>query len=231
MFLFHRAYIFPTTLHKLDDQGNAQSDIQLTSLVRKNSSDFTFNDFIDKFIYTVVCLLKNNLEPRIGYDIQKTLHLSYQAKTRDWYLYQKYTEIKVYGFWMPPYKLPKYAPMRIFSLEYITQMINMDDFYFSLAKRKAQFKIQTQGGPFICNMRVVGTKEDTLFQQINFQLSFTSSYDPFSIMSSLRAEHKTSPYSHAPKPEIEKFMNRDQWEKSTLQEDEEMILSTTTTNT
>lgn len=111
--------------------------------------------------------------------------------------------------------------MRIFSLEYIIQMINMDEINFVSGKRKSQFKIKSQVGPFICNSKAAGIEADSILKQINFHLSFTWSYDPFSIISNLRVEHKTTPYNHTPKPEIEKFMNQDQWEENILQEAQE----------
>lgn len=52
--------------------------------MRKNSSYFTFSDCIDQFTYIVLLLLKNNMEPMIGYEIQRTLHFSDQAKIGDW---------------------------------------------------------------------------------------------------------------------------------------------------
>ena len=107
----------------------------------------------------------------------------------------------------------------------------MDDFHFVSAKKKAQFKIKTQVGPFICNNRAASTEADTLLKEINFQLSFTWSYDPFGIISSLRVEQNTTPYSHTPMPKIEKFMKKYQWEENNLQEVQEQILSTTTSQT
>lgn len=87
--------------------------------MRSNSIEFSFTDFVDQFLYTMVCLLHGDVDPRIGEDIQKILHLSDQIKIEDWYLYQTYTENQIYECEMPPYKLPKLVPMRLFSLEYI----------------------------------------------------------------------------------------------------------------
>jgi hypothetical protein len=64
-------------------------------------------------------MLSGHKEPRINEEIQRILHLSDLAKTRDWYLYQDRIEIRVYRCEMAPYKLPKFLPIRIFSLEYI----------------------------------------------------------------------------------------------------------------
>jgi hypothetical protein len=40
----------------------------------------------------------------------------------------------VYGCEFPPYRLPKYLPIRIFSLEYIKKMVNSDDIHFFQSK-------------------------------------------------------------------------------------------------
>ena len=97
----------------------------------------------------------------------------------------------------------------------------MDEMNFISRKRKYQFKIKSQVGSFICNTRSAGIEADLILKQMGFQPSFTWSYDPFSIISNLRVELKTTPYNHTPRLEIEKFKNKVQWEKNTLQEAKE----------
>lgn len=79
-----------------------------------------------------------------------------QARIGDWYMYQIYTELRVYGCELAPYKLPKFLPVRIFALEYIRQMINVDEIHFVAAKKKSQFRIKSEIGPFIYNSRATG---------------------------------------------------------------------------
>jgi hypothetical protein len=106
-------------------------------------------------------MLSGRPEPRINEEIQRILHLSDLAKTGDWYLYQNHTKIRVYGCELAPYKFPKYLPVRIFSLEYIRQMINSDDIHFVFLKKKQQLRIKGQIGYFICNSRGVREEEDS----------------------------------------------------------------------
>ena len=63
-------------------------------------------------------------------------------------MYQNHTEIRVYGSNIIPYKLPKYLPMRLFSLEYIRQIIDSDSTNLLAAKKKTRFKIKNQVVPF-----------------------------------------------------------------------------------
>lgn len=62
----------------------------------------------------------------------------------------------MYGCDLAPYKLPMFLLVRIFALEYISQMINVDGVHFVVAKKKSQFRVKPYIGPFICNKRVVG---------------------------------------------------------------------------
>ena len=119
MFLYFQSHKFSFNLQKLDVEGNPQSVIFWTSLLRKDSTQFTYTDFIESFIHAMVNMLNNNIQPIISEEIKRVLQLSEHSRTGDWYLYQNHTEIRVYGSNLLPYKLPKYLPMRLFSLEYI----------------------------------------------------------------------------------------------------------------
>lgn len=91
LFLFYQSERFCFPLQKMDSYENPQPVIHRTSLVRKNTTGFTFSDFVDQYLYVSYLLLINDVEPRIGPEIRKILHLSEQTRTRDWYLYQNYT--------------------------------------------------------------------------------------------------------------------------------------------
>ena len=163
-------------------------------------------------------ILNSSIQHRISEEIKRILHLTDQAKARDWYLYQNYTKIKVYGCELAPYKLTKYLPMMIFALEYIIQMLNSDYIHFIVAKKKSQFWIKTQVDPFICNTRTAGEEADNMLKEMKFSLSFTWSYDPCGIILKLIVENKSTPYIHTSRPKIEKYVNQLEWAQKTLQE-------------
>jgi hypothetical protein len=233
MFTFFQAESFSFLMQKMDKDDKPQAVTSWTSLLRRNSTEFSFKQFIEQFYHPVVSMLSGRPEPRINEEIQRILHLSDLAKTGDWYLYQNHTEIRVYGCELAPYKLPKYVPVRIFSLEYIRQMINSDDIHFVSLKKKQQLRIKGQIGSFICNSRAVGEEADKLLREMKFDTSFLWHYDPCGIISEMRVKNKNIPYVHAPKPEIEKFVNQMEWEANTLEEVEQqsppIIISQTTT--
>jgi hypothetical protein len=154
-------------MQKMDQDGKPQPVTSWTSLLRRNSTEFNFKQFIEQFYHPVVSMLSGRQEPRINEEIQRILHLSDLAKTGDWYLYQNHMEIRIYGCELAPYKLPKYFPVRIFTLEYIRQMINSDDIHFVSLKKKQQLRIKGQIGSFICNSRAVGEEANKLLKEMN----------------------------------------------------------------
>jgi len=118
-------------------------------------------------------MLTSSNQPRISDEVKRVLQLSKISRVGDWYLYQDHTEIRICGYQLTPYKLPRYIPMRInFALEYFKHIINSDDVNFLSARKKTQFKIKNQLDPFICNNRESGEEAEKILQQMKFISSF-----------------------------------------------------------
>jgi hypothetical protein len=233
LFVFFQVDKFSFSMHKMDGDGRPQAVTAWTSLLKHNSIEFSFKEFIDQFYHPVVSMLSARPEPRINDEVQRILHLSDHTNTGDWYLYQNHTKIKVYGCDLAPYKLPKYLPIRIFSLEYIRQMINSDDIHFVSLKKKQQIIIKGKIGSFICNNHGIGEEVDRLLKEMKFFMNFTWHYDPCGIISEMRVKNKNIPYVHESRPKVEKFANQTVWEPNTLveveQQDPPVTVSQTTT--
>ena len=173
------------------------------------------------------------MQPRITDEIKKFLQLLEKSRIGDWYLYQNHTEIKVYGTTLIPYKFPKYLPMRLSALEYIRQILNSYSVNLLAAKKKTQFKLKNQVGPFICNKREAGAEAEKQLLDYKFSKNFLWLYDPYGIISKMRVKCKLTPYIHEKKFEIEKFSNQFEWLENTLveadkQSDTSHILQTRT---
>ena len=84
------------------------------------------------------------------------------------------------------------------------------------AKKKNQFKLKNQIGPFICNHRDAKKESAKQLLEFRFEESFPWNYDPQGILSKLRVKCKLTPFIHEVKPEIEKFSNRIEWTENTL---------------
>lgn len=108
--------------------------------------------------------------------------------------------------------------MRIFALEYISQILNSDPINFMAAKKKTQFTLKNQIGPFIFNRRDVEKEEASRLLEYKLEESFPWNYDPQGILSKLRVKCKLTPFTHESKPEIEKFANQIEQVENTLTE-------------
>lgn len=76
--------------------------------------------------------------------------------------------------------------MRIFALEYFRQIINSDDVHFMAVKKKTQFKVKSELGPFIFKKRQDGPEEDNMLQELKLTKSFMWQYDPHGVIREMR---------------------------------------------
>jgi hypothetical protein len=87
LFIFFQADKFGFSMQKMDEDGRPQAVTTWTSLLKHNSTDLSFKEFIDQFYHPVVSMLSGMPEPRINDEVQRILHLSDNKKKGDWYLY------------------------------------------------------------------------------------------------------------------------------------------------
>ena len=154
LILYYQHEKFSFAMKRVDAQGNPRSVVYWTSVFHCRSySPYTYCELIDLFIHPAMSLFMSSPPPRLTDEMQRILQLSKVYSIGDWYFYQNYTVIKIYGCELPPYRLPKYVPMRLFALEYFRQIINFDEVHFLFSKKKTQFKVKNQMGPFIFNNR------------------------------------------------------------------------------
>ena len=73
-------------------------------------------------------------------------------------------------------------------------MLNMDEIHFVSNKKKSQFKIKAQVGPYIVNTRAAAKEVEAILKKMKFKTSFTWSYDHLGVISMLRVEKKRTPY-------------------------------------
>ncbi len=163
------------------------------------------------FIYPATCLLMMTPPGRLTAEMQRILHLSRGYNIGDWYFYQNHTVIRIYGCELPPYKLPKYVPMRLFALEYFRQFSSADLTHFHGKNKKAQLKIRLQLGPFVFNKReeAWNDADKVLRDELMLKQSFYwAPYDPEHFISYRRVKNKLLGYVHQPIPHIEQYANR-----------------------
>ena len=157
---------------------------------------------------------------RLTDEMQRILQLSKSYSIGDWYFYQHHAIIRMYGCELPPYRLPKYVPMRLFSLEYFRQFGNVDVLHFSGKGKKAQLKVRNQLGHFFYTQRQEGWREaDRMLESLGLQTSFLwKPYDPNHFITLRRLRYTLSGYDHVKIPHIEKHANQEKWRRGTLEE-------------
>ena len=106
--------------------------------------------------------------------------------------------------------------MRFFALEYIRQILNSDSINFLADKKKIQFKLKNQVGPFICNNKDAEMEATKQLLEYRFEESFSWNYDPQGILSKMRVKCKLTPYIHEKKLDIEKYVNQTEWTENTF---------------
>ena len=63
--------------------------------------------------------------------------------------------------------------MRVFNLEYIRKVLNSNSINFLAAKKKTQFKLKNQVGPFICNHRDAEAEATKQLLEYKFEKIFS----------------------------------------------------------
>jgi hypothetical protein len=97
--------------------------IEWMSLVKKHTENVGFKAFVDKFMYTFYIIFQGEHPPKLFPECRQMLQLTPDTKVGDWYIFEDHTIIRIYGSEFKPYLLPLFLTLRIFALEYISQMI------------------------------------------------------------------------------------------------------------
>lgn len=97
--------------------------------------------------------------------------------------------------------------MRIFSLEFIRQNLNVDQVHFVPMKKGYLFKFPKAVGPFIVNTRQDTQEVEKLLNDMCLLQVVEWAYDPHQIISKRRLENGYSAFVHESRPETEKLAN------------------------
>jgi hypothetical protein len=72
LFVFFQVDKFGFSMQKMDGDGKPQAVTTWTSLLKHNSTDFSFKEFIDQFYHPVVSMLGGRPEPQINDEVQRS---------------------------------------------------------------------------------------------------------------------------------------------------------------
>jgi len=154
LLMFTQAFHFLHLRLKFEHEiGNPVSVIHCKSLIKKKTLNVGFLEYIDQLISKSYHIIHHKIPPRIFLDYKTLLQLSLDKRVGDYYIFENYTKIKVYGSDLRPFLLPIFLTPKIFVLEYIRKILNLDDIHFVSRKYKANFKLKKEVGPFIFNTK------------------------------------------------------------------------------
>ena len=91
--------------------------------------------FINEFMSIAYAITHDNPPPRIFLEQKDWLQFDEEDCIGDWYLFDDYTEIRVYGAEVPPYRLLVFPSMRVFALKFIRKNLKADQIHFVPPKK------------------------------------------------------------------------------------------------
>jgi len=163
-------------IHFLDD----------TDLSQRNAtmSFFTFASLVIPALYK---LIFGSTMQRIGGDL-KLLLKGLVELVGDWFYFEDYTLIKVYGFEGEPFRLPKFTSRRFFALEFLRQRLIAENDNFVKHKKSSSLKFFFTLEPFVVKTIFVANVIDQIMRSMSFDTDKALRYDPKGIMHQRRVE-------------------------------------------
>lgn len=149
-------------------------------LTERNST-MSFFYFTNRIMAAIYKLIFVSTMPRIQEDF-KLLLQNLVEPVGDWFCYQDFTILRVYGFEGEPYKLPKFLTRRIFVLEFLRQRLTAENDIFVQHKKASGLKFKWTVEPFVIDFFPVLYKIEIILKIMGFLTDKVVKYDPKGIM-------------------------------------------------
>jgi len=129
-------------LNIMDPHKNKQSVIFWSDVVRSTANNEGLMHFVSSFLSVAYSIINNYPPPCILPKAQYFLQLNKDVKVGDWFLFEYYAEIRLYGVEVAPYRLPTFVPMRLFIGIIIRQSLNVDQVHLFQQRRGTYLNYQ-----------------------------------------------------------------------------------------
>jgi len=150
-----------------------------TDLSARNAT-MSFFTFASSVIPALYKLIFGSTMPRIGGDLKLLLHGLVES-VGDWFCFEDYTLIKVYGFEGEPFKLPKFTSRRLFALEFLRKRLIAEIDNFVKHKKASSLKFVFTLEPFVVKTIFVANVINKIMS-MSFDTDKALRYDPQGIM-------------------------------------------------
>ena len=94
-----------------------------------------------------------------------------QEGIEDWFLMQKYSIIRVYGFSVAPFMLLVYLTPSLFALELMRQRIYVDEEHFTSHRKDSWIKYPINFGPFVVKKPTTLPMVEKVLKAMKFQVT------------------------------------------------------------
>lgn len=136
------------------------------------------------------------------------LHPQTDNQIGDWFLYQNYTIIKIYGSEEQPYRLPSLLTPRIFSLEVLRQKLHSYELHFSRKKQSSNFKVPITIGTFTVKNKATIELIDDIVACFRFIPDEDCQYGPLQLISKKKKKQRRGNYEHQGTPKMMQLANK-----------------------
>ena len=130
----------------------------------------------------VFTLIQGKELERMPQLIKSYLHLGEATKRGDWYLQEDYIVIRLCGIKSTPHKLPKLLTPNTFFLEYVSQMIEVDNIHYLQSKKKARIVFPISMGGYLINHKRGIMTVLQIIKNLSLPLDSTWKYAPHFII-------------------------------------------------
>ena len=117
----------------------------------KRNATITFFTFANSTIPSVYQIIFGSTMPRISEELKLLLQNPTEL-IGDWFCYQDFTIIRVYGFEGTPYKLPKFLTRSLFVLILLRQRLSAENEKFIKHKKASTIKFKYTYEPFVVEL-------------------------------------------------------------------------------
>ena len=100
----------------------------------------------------------------------------------DWFCFEDYTLIKVYGFEGEPFRLPKFTNRRLFVLEFLRQRLIAENDNFIKHKKASSLKFVFTLEPFVVKTIFAANITDQILRSMSFDTDKSLRCDPKGVM-------------------------------------------------
>lgn len=163
-----------------------------TNLSQRNAT-ISFFTFVGSVMPTLHKLIFGSFMLRISKDLKLLLQNPMET-VGDWFCFENYIVIKVYGFEREPFRLPRFISRSLFALEFLRQRLVAENDNFIKQKKVSSMKFNFTLEPFMVKSVSAISVIDQIMKCMSFDTDKALRYDPNRVLHQRRLDVNLSGY-------------------------------------